>query len=187
MILVSETDETLGEKEKFLAHAEGSLHRAFSIFVFSSDQKLLLQKRARTKYHSKGLWSNTCCGHPRPGEATEHAARRRLQEEMGIDCPLTEIFSFIYRCELDDNLIEWEFDHVFMGTFDGEPILNTDEGEAWVWMDLESLTTNVVTNPDDYSFWLKASLAEVIRCLPQNSPSQSLTGTPLNSTPPRQT
>jgi isopentenyl-diphosphate delta-isomerase len=107
------------------------MHRAFSVFVFDSRGRLLMQKRAREKYHSGGLWSNTCCGHPRPGEATEAAALRRLGEEMRFGCELRRSFGFVYRVELDHRLVEHEFDHVFVGEFDGEPAPDSSEVEEW--------------------------------------------------------
>jgi isopentenyl-diphosphate delta-isomerase len=162
VILVNDLNEVIGEKEKIQAHIEGALHRAFSVFLFNSDSELLLQKRAGTKYHSKGLWSNTCCGHPRPGEDTKDGAHRRLREEMGIDCQLGEIFSFTYRVVLDNHLVEHEFDHVFIGIFDGEPILNKEEGEDWMWIDLKSLKQGLANNPNTYSFWLRACIDRVI-------------------------
>src|SRR5437660_813812 len=127
VILVNEKDEMIGIEEKITAHSVGALHRAFSIFVFNSHGELLIQKRASTKYHSKGLWSNTCCGHPRLTESIEEASRRRLREEMGFDCDVKEVFNFIYRTNVDNNLIEHEYDHVLVGRFDGVPKPNRDE------------------------------------------------------------
>src|SRR5918997_6014944 len=121
VILVDERDRVLGASGKLRAHREGALHRAFSVFVFDGEGRLLLQKRARGKYHSAGLWSNTACGHPRPGEATREAARRRLREEMGFDCGLREAFQFLYRAELGGALVEHEYDHVLIGAHEGDP------------------------------------------------------------------
>src|SRR4051812_34432219 len=121
LILVDAHDRELGAGEKLQVHLAGALHRAFSIFVFDAAGRLLIQKRAPGKYHSAGLWSNTACGHPRPGEATAPAARRRLREEMGLDCELHEAFEFLYRAELGDALVEHEYDHVFVGTHVGDP------------------------------------------------------------------
>src|ERR1700740_2951379 len=118
VILVNEQDEETGSMEKMQAHVEARLHRAFSVFVFNSLDKLLLQRRAKGKYHSPGLWTNTCCSHPRPGEKTIDAAKRRLMEEMGFECELHPAFSFIYKAELDNNLTEHEFDHVYFGLHD---------------------------------------------------------------------
>ena len=125
--IVDENDNEIGEEEKIKALREGKLHRAFSIFVFNSKGQMLIQKRAKEKYHSGGLWTNTCCSHPRPGEPIEKAAHRRLKEEMGFDCEIKEIFSFTYRVKFDNNLFENEYDHAFLGKFDGKPMPNSKE------------------------------------------------------------
>jgi isopentenyl-diphosphate Delta-isomerase len=158
VVLVNENDEAIGVEEKLKSHLLGALHRAFSIFIFNSEGRLLLQKRASTKYHSRGLWSNTCCGHPRPGESTEGASRRRLYEEMGFDCELRKVFDFIYRAELGDGLFEHEYDHVLVGRFDGEPNPCRDEVDDWKWMDLSELKLDVQRNPDAFTYWFKVSL-----------------------------
>src|SRR6185503_16709121 len=119
VILVNEKDEVTGTAEKMEAHEKGLLHRAFSIFVFNSRGEVLMQQRAPGKYHSAGLWTNACCSHPRPGEKTEEAARRRLREELGFETALTEIFDFIYRAEFVNGLAEHEYDHVYVGEYDG--------------------------------------------------------------------
>jgi isopentenyl-diphosphate delta-isomerase len=157
VILVDEGDRELGASEKMRAHRDGALHRAFSIFVFDAQGRLLLQKRAREKYHSGGLWSNTCCGHPRPGEPTPEAARRRLREEMNFECELTEVFSFIYRAELDNKLVEHEYDHVLVGRFDGEPSPAAAEVEDWRWVGVAELARDLRANPEGYSYWLRAA------------------------------
>jgi len=158
LILVDAQDRELGVKEKIEAHLEGALHRAFSIFVFDSEKRLLLQKRANTKYHSGGLWSNTACGHPRPGETTLNAARRRLREEMGFDCDLRKAFEFLYRAELDGALIEHEYDHVFFGTHEGVPAPDPSEVESWRWVTMEELRRRLTEEPERYSYWLKAAV-----------------------------
>jgi isopentenyl-diphosphate delta-isomerase len=159
LILVDAQDRELGVKEKMQAHVEGALHRAFSVFVFDSERRLLLQKRARTKYHSGGLWSNTACGHPRPGETTVAAARRRLREEMGLDCELREAFEFVYRAELDGSLVEHEYDHVFVGTHAGEdPAPDASEVEDWRWVSMDELRRCLREEPERYSYWLKAAV-----------------------------
>jgi isopentenyl-diphosphate Delta-isomerase len=155
VILVDESDTEIGTAEKLQTHREGALHRAFSIFVFNPKDELLLQKRAKTKYHSGGLWSNTCCSHPRPAEPIHAAAHRRLMEEMGFGCDLEEIFSFTYRVQFADDLFEHEYDHVFVGTYDGEPAPNPAEVNAWKWMDLDVLRQDVRRYPDRYTYWLK--------------------------------
>lgn len=155
IILVDASDRPVGVAEKMLVHEQGLLHRAFSIFVLNSQGQLLLQKRAAAKYHSGGLWTNTCCSHPRPNEAIATAANRRLQEEMGFTCPLTEIFSFTYYAALDRGLIEHEYDHVLLGKFDGMPILNSVEAEAWKWIELDKLKSDLANSPELYTSWLK--------------------------------
>jgi isopentenyl-diphosphate delta-isomerase len=158
VVLVNEEDEAIGVEEKMRAHLDGALHRAFSIFVFNSGGELLLQKRSSTKYHSRGLWSNTCCGHPRPGESVEAASRRRLREEMGFDCEVEEVFKFIYRAELEGGLFEHEYDHVLVGRFDGEPAPDGAEADDWKWVDLETLGADVRARPAEYTYWFKACL-----------------------------
>lgn len=158
LILVDAHDRELGVKEKIEAHIEGALHRAFSIFVFDSEKRLLLQKRANSKYHSGGLWSNTACGHPRPGETTLEAARRRLREEMGFDCDLCEAFEFLYRVELDGALIEHEYDHVFFGAHEGVPAPDPSEVEDWRWVTMEELRLQLTEEPERFSYWLKAAV-----------------------------
>jgi len=162
VILVDSDDHEIGIAEKLRTHREGALHRAFSIFVFNSKGELLLQKRAKGKYHSAGLWTNTCCGHPRPNENRRDAARRRLKEEMGIDCELAEIFSFVYRAALSSGLIEHEYDYVFFGNHDGEPAPNPEEAEDWKWVEMEQLKADLKSNPHAYTFWLAACLDRVI-------------------------
>lgn len=155
VVLVNEEDEAIGVEEKMRAHLDGALHRAFSIFVFNSEGHLLLQKRSGTKYHSRGLWSNTCCGHPRPGESIEAASRRRLREEMGFDCEVEEVFKFIYRAELEGGLFEHEYDHVLVGRFDGEPAPDGAEADDWKWVDMETLGADVRARPAEYTYWFK--------------------------------
>jgi len=162
ILLVDENDKEVGIGEKIKTHQEGKLHRAFSIFIFNSKGQLLLQRRAKSKYHSGGLWTNTCCSHPRAEEDIEKAVHRRLKEEMGFGCELKEIFSFIYKVKLDNNLFEHEYDHVFTGKFDGEPIPNPEEADGWKWVDVEELKNDIKENPDAYSYWLKKSIDKVI-------------------------
>jgi isopentenyl-diphosphate delta-isomerase len=158
LILVDSSDREIGVGEKLETHREGRLHRAFSIFVFDDAGRLLLQKRARTKYHSGGLWSNTACGHPRPGEETHAAAHRRLREEMGFDCELRLAFGFLYRAELQERLVEHEYDHVFVGEFTGAPAPDTAEVEAWRWMSMKELRRALAQSPDEYSYWLQVAV-----------------------------
>lgn len=159
VILVDEQDRELGVVEKMQAHRDGALHRAFSVFVFDPAGRLLLQKRAAGKYHSGGLWSNTCCGHPRPGEATVDAARRRLREEMNFDCDLREAFDFIYRAELEGALVEYEFDHVLIGERAGDPPApDPSEAEDWRWVSMGELRAGLRDDPARYSRWLKLAV-----------------------------
>jgi len=155
VILVDKNDNQVGLMPKLEAHEKGVLHRAFSIFIFNSNYELLLQKRASSKYHSGGLWTNTCCSHPREGEDILDAANRRLDEEMGIKTSLRKVYDFIYKAELDNQLTEHEFDHVFYGVFDNDPILNKDEAEDFKWVDMETLNNDIIKNEDNYTVWFK--------------------------------
>jgi len=155
VILVDENDNQVGLMPKLEAHQKGLLHRAFSVFIFNKDYKLLLQKRALSKYHSGGLWTNTCCSHPREDEDILDAANRRLYEEMGIKTSLRKVYDFIYKAELDNNLIENEFDHVFYGLYDGNPSLNPNEASDFKWIDMHSLNLDIKDNPQDYTVWFK--------------------------------
>lgn len=162
VVLVNERDEYLGVREKLQAHVEGVLHRAFSVFVFNSRGDLLLQQRHPDKYHSGGLWSNTCCSHPRPGEAVETAARRRLHEEMGFACDLTRLFGFVYEARVDTDLVEHEYDHVFAGVYDGVPLPNGEEVSGWQWVSPEALRAGVRDAPDRYTYWFRLVLDRVL-------------------------
>ena len=155
VILVDENDTQVGLMPKLEAHQKGLLHRAFSIFIFNSNHQLLLQKRAISKYHSGGLWTNTCCSHPREGEETINAANRRLIEEMGIKTNLRKVFDFIYKAELDNELIENEFDHVFYGIYNEDPIINTEEADDFKWIDMETLNNDIAINGQNYTVWFK--------------------------------
>lgn len=158
VVLVDRTDAPLGTMEKLEAHKQGLLHRAFSVFVFNSDKELMLQRRATHKYHSGGLWTNTCCSHPRPAESVEAAAHRRLQEEMGFDCPLQHAFHFIYNAHLDHNLVEHELDHVFLGTYDGPTVPNPDEVAEVRFITMEQLNHELLTQPEHYTEWFKIAV-----------------------------
>nr|WP_229655778.1 isopentenyl-diphosphate Delta-isomerase [Pantoea sp. 201603H] len=153
LILVDRHDNQVGEGEKLQVHLDGSLHRAFSVFIFNSNGQLLLQQRAEEKYHSAGLWANTCCGHPRPGEDKLAAARRRLQEEMGFDCSLIPVGSFIYHAQVSDNMVEYEYDHLYAGVFDGSPQHNPAEVAQYKWLDLADIRQQIATNPNSFSQW----------------------------------
>ncbi len=155
VILVDSQDNEIGLMEKMEAHRKGLLHRAFSVFVMNSKGELMLQQRAASKYHSGTLWTNTCCSHPRKGEGEEEAAHRRLMEEMGFDCPVDKVLEFTYRAELDKGMIEHEYDHLFIGYFDGEPNLNPEEVMAWKWMNIEELSRDIELNGENYTAWFK--------------------------------
>ena len=156
--LVDRDDNVVGAEEKIRAHREGKLHRAFSVFVFDEGRRLLIQRRATGKYHSGGLWSNTCCGHPRPGESADGAAERRLTEEMGFVCDLRPAFRTIYEMNVADSMIEHELNQVFIGWFNGSPSPDTREVEACRWMDLAELRDSIETSPERYTPWLRLLL-----------------------------
>ncbi|MDI6591476.1 MAG: isopentenyl-diphosphate Delta-isomerase [Patescibacteria group bacterium] len=166
VILVNKKDKMIGVEEKMKAHLQGKLHRAFSILLFNKKGEILIQKRAKSKYHSSGLWTNTCCSHPRPKETLEKAAKRRLKEEMGITANLKKAFGFIYKAKLG-NLTEYEFDHVFLGRFDGEPKPNKKEVENWQWVKLADLEIDIKKNPQKYTPWFKIILKKIENNLPQ--------------------
>jgi len=155
VILVDKEDNELGTEDKLKAHKEAKLHRAFSVFIFDNKKRLLLQKREGSKYHSGGLWTNTCCSHPKPGEKEEEGAKRRLEEEFGFTTELKKAFSFIYEHRFDNGLIENEFDHVFVGKFDGKVAPDPEEIEDYKWISLEELEKDVRDNPEEYTPWFK--------------------------------
>jgi len=153
VVLVDKSGNQIGLMPKLEAHQKGILHRAFSIFLFNSENQILLQKRSLIKYHSGGLWTNTCCSHPRDGEDIIDAGKRRLYEEMGIKTELKKEFEFTYNVVLENGLTEHEFDHVLIGNFNGTPILNKDEVEDWKWMSLEEIEKDINENKEDYTVW----------------------------------
>ena len=155
VILVNQHDEVIGKMEKLEAHQKGLLHRAFSVFIFNTKNELLLQKRANGKYHSEGLWTNTCCSHPSPGESIITAANRRLKEEMGMSSELKSIFSFIYNVELENGLYEHELDHVIIGVGNINPIINPIEASMFCWKSIDEIIMDINTNPMNYTSWFK--------------------------------
>ena len=155
VILVNEKDEQIGLMPKMEAHEKAVLHRAFSVFVFNKKNELMLQQRALSKYHSPGLWTNTCCSHQRDGESNLKAGKRRLQEEMGFITPLEEKTSFIYKAPFDNGLTEHELDHIMVGYYEGVPKINKDEVEAWKWMPLEDVKKGINERPELYTAWFK--------------------------------
>lgn len=165
VLLVDENDRELGSAPKGRVHRTGERHRAVSVFLFDDHGRTLLQRRADAKYHSPGLWSNTCCGHPRPGETPLVAAKRRLREEMGIECELTHVATFEYRADVGQGLLEHEVDHVYRGTFTGAPSPDPSEVGDWEWKDLDALAADCVGNPSRYSVWLPLALARIGRNL----------------------
>ncbi len=155
VILVDKNDNQLGLMEKIEAHKKAILHRAFSVFILNEKNELLLQKRGLKKYHSPGLWTNTCCSHPRNGEDILEAGIRRLKEEMGIVTKLHALLSFIYKAEFDNGLSEHEFDHVLIGKYNSDPIINKSEVCDWKWIDLDVLRQDILDNPEIYTVWFK--------------------------------
>lgn len=155
VILVNEKDEQIGLMPKLEAHQKALLHRAFSVFIFNDASELMLQQRAMHKYHSPGLWTNTCCSHQRDGESSLEAGKRRLQEEMGFTTPLRETTSFIYKAPFDNGLTEHEYDHILVGEYNDAPIINKDEVAAWKWMSLEDIKEDIIQNPNRYTEWFK--------------------------------
>ncbi len=172
--LVDHHDNEIGQMEKLEAHQKGLLHRAFSVLIFNDKSELLLQKRAFGKYHSEGLWTNTCCSHPNPGESNLSAAHRRLQEEMGFDCEMKELFYFIYKAELDNNLIEHELDHVLIGHTNQDPILNQEEAIDFKWLNLEQLKKAISEKPTDFTFWFKVIILEHFDKIKKSIENESL-------------
>lgn len=160
VVLVNEYDQPIGTMEKMEVHQRGLLHRAFSVLLFNSRGELLLQKRARSKYHSGGLWTNTCCSHPFPGEEVTQGARRKLVQEMGIVAKPQPAFSFIYRATFENGLHEHELDHVLTDVFDGEPRLNPDEAEDWRWITMDNLAADIDHAPHLYTAWFKILLRQ---------------------------
>ena len=164
IILVDEKDNPMGFEEKVRAHENGGkLHRSFSIFVFNSNGEMLLQLRSKKKYHFGGLWTNTCCSHPNKGEEIENAVHRKLKQEMGFDTELKEAFSFIYKVsDAKSGLTEWEFDHVFTGTYDGEIPFNPEEADDFKFILAEELKKDVEKNPEKYTLWFRTALPKVL-------------------------
>ncbi len=160
VILVDKDDQVLGEMPKLEAHERGMLHRAFSVFIFNDQKELMLQKRASGKYHSPNLWSNTCCSHPRLGETNVQAGERRLLEEMGFSVPLRELFSFIYKADFFNGLIEHELDHILIGHTNTTPNPVAEEVGDWKWVKIEQLKKDIVLNKDNYTIWFQHLMNE---------------------------
>lgn len=171
VILVDEHDVLTGTMEKMAAHEKAVLHRAFSVFIFNAQGDLLLQQRAKEKYHSGGLWTNSCCSHPRPGEDTSTAATRRLREELGFETPLEKIFDFVYKADFDNGLTEHEFDHVFVGYYNGE--INPDEKEVsdYVYVPMQQIEEAMQTDPAAYTAWFHIAFPKVMHWWKQLQPA----------------
>ena len=155
VILVNEQDEQIGLMPKLEAHQKALLHRAFSVFIFNDKNELMLQQRALDKYHSPGLWTNTCCSHQRDGETNIEAGKRRLQEEMGFVVDLQESISFMYKAPFDNGLTEHEYDHVLLGKYNNEPVINMSEVASWKWMLIEEVKDDIAIHPELYTEWFK--------------------------------
>ncbi|WP_136480526.1 isopentenyl-diphosphate Delta-isomerase [Cognatitamlana onchidii] len=173
VILVNEKDEQIGLMPKLEAHEKAVLHRAFSVFIFNNKNELMLQQRALDKYHSPGLWTNTCCSHQREGESNIDAGKRRLQEEMGFVVDLKESISFIYKAPFDNGLTEHELDHVLLGTYNGEPKINLDEVANWKWMPLEMVKSDISKYPKLYTEWFKVIFDKFYEYINLNHESES--------------
>ena len=169
VVLVDAEDRELGSAPKSRVHRTGERHRAVSVFLFDEVGQVLLQRRADSKYHSPGLWSNTCCGHPRPRESAEAAARRRLREEMGVQCELRHVGTFEYRADVGQGLVEHEVDHVFTGRFAGAPTPDPAEVSEFQWVHLDDLVNDMRDNPGRYSAWLPLALTRVGTALRGNA------------------
>jgi isopentenyl-diphosphate delta-isomerase len=161
VILVNEQDEVKGTMEKMAAHEQGLLHRAFSVFIFDRQGRMLLQQRAAGKYHGAHLWTNACCSHPFPGEETAAATLRRLEEELGFTAPVEEIFAFTYRAEVENGLVEHEYDHVFAGEYEGPLNLNTAEVAACTFVPMEALEKDLALSPERYTTWFRIAFPRI--------------------------
>ena len=155
VILVNEADEAIGRMEKMEAHEKALLHRAFSVFLFNKKGEMLLQKRAETKYHSPSLWTNACCSHPMPGEEIKDAALRRLEEELGFTTAINKAFHFTYKAVFDNGLTEHEFDHVFVGEYEGNMQLNADEVSEVCYKSMSDIKSEIQHKAGDYTEWFK--------------------------------
>ncbi|MDI6806498.1 MAG: isopentenyl-diphosphate Delta-isomerase [Candidatus Aenigmarchaeota archaeon] len=166
LILVDEKDNEIGFEEKMKCHlGNGILHRAFTIFIFNKNNQMLIQRRSKKKFLWGLCWANACCSHPRKGESLEQATHRRLKEELGFNCKLQYLFSFIYHANFANRGSEYELDHVFVGRYDGEVTPNPEEIAEWKWIDIEKLKKDIRKNPDQYTPWFKLSINKVLKSL----------------------
>ena len=161
VVLVNERDEPIGVMGKMEAHQKGLLHRAFSVFIFDSNGKMLLQQRATEKYHGAHLWTNACCSHPMPGEELMVAAQRRLQEEIGFTTELVEIFSFIYRAQVENNLVEHELDHVFAGQYESKILPDFHEVSGFYYETMDQIKNEIETTPKKFTAWFKIAFPQI--------------------------
>jgi isopentenyl-diphosphate Delta-isomerase len=168
VILVNEQDEAIGTMNKMEAHEKGLLHRAFSVFIFDSKGRMLLQQRAAEKYHGAHLWTNACCSHPFPGEDVYKAAERRLREELGFAAPLHELFSFTYKAEVENNLVEHEFDHVFAGKYDGSIQPHPQEVSDFVYEEMSEIKKQIETEPLRFTSWFKIAFPRIEKWWKEN-------------------
>lgn len=169
VVLVDHFDKPLGIIDKLEAHKLGRLHRAFSVFIFNNNGEMLLQQRALNKYHGAGLWTNTCCSHPQWSENIKSSALERLNFEMGINCDLDHLFTFEYRAEVENRLIEHEIDHVFIGQSDVDPVLNDDEVNDYIWLPFDYIENDIKLRPHIYTVWFKQALPQVIEMMRLNN------------------
>ncbi|MFK7900358.1 MAG: isopentenyl-diphosphate Delta-isomerase [Cyclobacteriaceae bacterium] len=158
VVLVNEQDVPVGMIPKLEAHQKGLLHRAFSVFIFNNNKELLLQRRALEKYHSPGLWTNTCCSHQRPNESTLDAAHRRLKEEMGFDCELEVVSSFVYKTPFDNGLTEHEYDYVLIGLYNDVFSFNKDEVAEYEYKSLDLIKKEIQSQPNKFTSWFKIAI-----------------------------
>lgn len=162
VILVNEQDEEIGTMEKLQAHEKAILHRAISVFIFNEKNEMLLQQRAIKKYHSGGLWTNACCSHPHPGEGTQTAATRRLKEELGFETPLHKVFDFTYKVSFANGLTEHEFDHVFVGKYNGAIHPNINEVQDYCFKSIEEIESSLQSHPHKYTAWFKLAFPRIL-------------------------
>jgi isopentenyl-diphosphate delta-isomerase len=181
VILVNEQDEPVGSMEKMEVHRKALLHRAFSVFIFNVKGDMLLQQRARKKYHSAGLWTNACCSHPRPGEVTREAAIRRLHEELGFTADLDKIFEFTYRTEFENGLTEFEFDHVFAGLYDGAIQPDPNEVNDYCYKSLDEIETSLASHPLNYTVWFREAFPLVQKWAAENPAIRKGSGSPYSA------
>ena len=165
ILLVNIDDEIVGSAEKMEVHKKGLLHRAFSIFIVNDKSQMLIQKRNENKYHSGGLWTNSCCSHQRVDEKLEEAIHRRLKEELGFDCELNEQFDFVYRTVFEDSLIEYELDHVYLGNYNGEVKVDEDEVSDIMWISIHDLKDKLENEPKIFTTWFLIACPQVIKGL----------------------